>query len=51
MGFLYDAFQVCEESLNNSDIYNTGCIHNFSYSVNYNTFNCKPGHTEEFPNT
>ena len=51
MGFLYDVFQLSEESLNNSDLYNTDCIHNFKCSVNYNTFDCGPGHTDVIPNS
>ena len=38
MGFLYDVLQLSAESLNNSDLYNMDCIHNFNFSVNYITF-------------
>ena len=48
MGFIYDVFLLCEESLKNSDLYNTDCIHNFSGSVNYNTFDYESGHTKNF---
>ena len=51
MGFLCDIFQLSEESLNNCDLYNTDVIRNFSCSVNYNSLDCEPGHTEEFPNS
>ena len=51
MGFLCDVFQLSEESLNNSDLYNTDRIHNFFCSVNYNAFDCEQEHTEEFPNS
>ena len=29
MGYFYDVFQVFEESMNNSDLYNTDWFHNF----------------------
>ena len=51
MGYLYDVFQLSEESLYNSDLYNTDWFHIFSCSVNYNTIDCEPGNTEEIPNS
>ena len=38
--FLYDVFYQFEEKWNNSKIYNTNYIHNFSCNVNYTTFAC-----------